>query len=233
MGGVAKHLNGRINVLLAEASPMVGELIAGALKRCPYRFNVVASTNNSLDTIQKLEELDPNVAVVSIKLQDGPLAGFKVLHQVRALHLKTAAIMLLDSGDRDLVVDAFRGGARGVFYRGYPFKALSKCIRTVHDGQVWASNGDVEFMLEALMYFRPLKLGKAAGMSLLTQREREVIRLVAEGMKNRDIALKLTVTEHTVKNYVFRIFEKLGVSSRVELVLYALTRPDSDQLHRL
>ncbi len=201
MSGVAKHLNGRISVLLAEASPMVGELIAGALKRCPYRFNVVASTNNSLDTIKKLEALDPNVAVVSTKLQDGPLAGFKVLHQVRALRLKTAAIMLLDSGDRDLVVDAFRGGARGVFYRGYPFKALSKCIRTVHDGQVWASNGDVG--------------------------------LVAEGMKNRDIALKLTVTEQTVKNYVFRIFEKLGVSSRVELVLYALTRPDSDQLHRL
>src|SRR5947209_18868964 len=95
MGGVAKHLNGRINVLLAEASQMVGELIAGALKRSPYRFNVVASTNNSLDTIQKLEELDPNVAVVSIKLQDGPLAGFKVLHQVGDLHLTTAVIMLV------------------------------------------------------------------------------------------------------------------------------------------
>src|SRR5947209_14876822 len=146
MGGVPKHLNGRISVLLAEASPLVSELIAGALKRCPYRFNVVASTNNSLDTIRKLEELDPNVAVISTELQDGPLAGFKALHQVRALHLKTATIMLLDSGDRDLVVDAFRGGARGIFYRGYPFKALSKCIRTVHDGQVWDSNGHVEFI---------------------------------------------------------------------------------------
>src|SRR5207244_12796205 len=128
-------------------------------------------------------------------------AGVKVLHPVRALHLKTAPIMLLESGDRDLVVDAFRGGARGVFYRGYPFKALSKCIRTVHDGQVWASNGDVEFMLEALMYFRPLKLGKTAGMSLLTPRDQEVIRLVAEGVKTRDIALTLSVTEHTVRNY--------------------------------
>src|SRR3989454_11882693 len=72
-----------------------------------------------------------------------------LFRSVRALHLKTAAIMLLDSGDRDLVVDAFRGGARGIFYRGYPFKALSKCIRTVHDGQVLASNGDVEFMLKS------------------------------------------------------------------------------------
>lgn len=233
MGRVLKPFGGRISVLLAEASPMVGELIAGALKRCRYRFNVLASTNNSLDAIQKLEELAPHVAVISTELQDGPLAGFKVLHQIRTLHLKTAAIMLLDSGERDLVVDAFRDGARGVFYRGYSFKALPKCIRTVHDGQVWASNGDVEFMLEALMYFRPLKLGKAVGMSLLTHREQEVIRLVAEGMKNRDISLKLDVTEHTVKNYVFRIFEKLGVSSRVELVLYALHRPDSDQLHRL
>src|SRR3989442_13345005 len=135
MGGVAKHLNGKISVLLAEASPMVGELIAGALKRGPYRFNVVASTNNSLDTIQKLEELDPNVAVVSIKLQDGPLAGFKVLHQVRALHLKTAAIMLLDSGVRDLVVAAFRGGAPGGFFYGEPIQSLVERNFTVDHGR--------------------------------------------------------------------------------------------------
>src|SRR3989454_3527626 len=147
MGGAPKHLNGRISVLLAEASAMVGELIAGALKRCPYRFNVLASTNNSLDTIRKLEELDPNVAVISTELQDGQLAGFKVLHQVRALHLKTATIMLLDAGDRDLVVDAFRGGARGGFYRGYPFQAPSKFISTVNDGPMWGRKGEQECML--------------------------------------------------------------------------------------
>src|SRR2546428_7011522 len=109
MGGVAKHLNGKISVLLAEASPMVGELIAGALKRGPYRFNVVASTNNSLDTIKKLEALDPNVAAVSTKLQDGPLAGVKVLHQVPALHLKTSAILLPESSERELVAVSLPG----------------------------------------------------------------------------------------------------------------------------
>ena len=233
MGVVLKPLFGRISVLLAEASPMVGELMAEAMKRCRYHFNVVASTHSSSEAMRKLEEMEPQVAVISTELQDGPLAGFKVLHQVQALRLKTATIMLMHSGERDLVVDAFRGGARGVFYRGHSFKALSKCIRTVHDGQVWASNGDVEFMLEALMYFRPLKLSKAGGMHLLTHREQEVVRLVAEGMRNRDIARKLNLAEHTVRNYVFRVFEKLGVSSRVELVLYALTRPDSDQLHRI
>src|SRR3989442_4669833 len=131
MAGVPKFLDGTISVLLAEASPMVGELIAGALKRRQYRFKVVASTNNSLDAIRKLEELDPHVAVISTELQDGPLAGFKVLHQVRPLHLKTAAIMLLDSGERDLVVDAFRGGARGVFSLRRSFQSLRQMTCTV------------------------------------------------------------------------------------------------------
>src|SRR5205807_2474361 len=85
-----------------------------------------------------------------------------------------------------------------------------------------------ELLLEAIVYSRPLHLSKIHSMSVLTPREEDVVRLVAEGMKNREISLKLNVSEHTVRNYLFRVFDKLGVSNRVELVLYALTGADED-----
>ena len=131
--------------------------------------------------------------------------------------------MLLDTTDRDLVVDAFRAGARGVFCRGYSFKALPKCIRRVHEGQVWVSNLELEFLLDLLICVKPLKPRSSGGMALLTPREKDVVALAAEGMRNQEIADRLNVTEHTVRNYMFRIFDKLGISSRVELVLYAFS----------
>ena len=149
--------------------------------------------------------------------------GFKILHQLRASESKTPTVMLLDSTERDLVVDAFRGGARGVFCRGYSFNALPKCIRRVHEGQIWVSNLELEFLLELVISLRPLKVQQTGGMTLLTPRERDVVRLVAEGMRNQEIALKLNLSEHTVWNYMLKIFDKLGISSRVELVLYAFS----------
>ncbi len=221
--------NGRIRVGIAEATRMSGQLIAGALKRCRNNFDVLAFASNSTDAFRELQEYRAHVAVISAELQDGPFTGFKVLHQLRASESKTAAVMLLDFDERDLVIDAFRDGARGIFCRGQSFKALPKCIRTVHQGQIWVSNDELQFLLELITNLRPIQVAKPRALTLLTQREQEVVRLVAEGMRNQDISLKLNLSEHTIRNYVFRIFEKLGLSSRVELVLYALSQPETDQ----
>ena len=132
--------------------------------------------------------------------------------------------MLLRTCDRNAVVHSFRAGARGVVYRKDSFKALVKCIRAVHEGQIWAGTQELEYLLEELTRSTPPRIAAADGLARLTQRELEVTALVAEGMKNRDIAEKLQVTEHTVCNYLYRIFDKVGVSSRVELILYALSR---------
>jgi DNA-binding NarL/FixJ family response regulator len=202
---------------------MNSQLVVGALRRCHSNFEVRALSSNSSIAVQELEEYQPDVAVISAQLEDGPLTGFKVLHQLRASESKTPAVMLLDSTDRELVVDAFRAGARGVFCREYSFKALPKCIRRVHEGQVWVSNVELEFLLDLVINLRPLKARNSGGMALLTPREKDVVRLAAEGMRNQEIAMKLNVSEHTVRNYMFRIFDKLGISSRVELVLYAFS----------
>ena len=134
--------------------------------------------------------------------------------------------MLLDSTERDLVVDAFRGGARGIFCRGDSFNALPKCMRQVHNGQIWVKNVELEFLLDLVISMRPLKMQPVGGMARLTQRERDVVRLVADGMRNQEIAVQLALSEHTVRNYLIRVFDKLRISSRVELVLYAFSGVD-------
>lgn len=228
MGELLHTSRERIRVLIADADNISSQLMASALRRCRSYFDVVAVASSSPEAIRDLGILKPHVAVVSAELRDGPQTGFKVLQELRNSHPSTAAIMLLPSTQRDPVIDAFRGGARGVFTRDKSFKALSKCIRLVHGGRIWASNEELEFILEALTRHKSAQLTKTSGMMLLTRREEEVVRLVAEGMKNREIAQALHVTEHTISNYLYGIFNKLGVSSRVELILYATSESQKE-----
>ena len=81
--------------------------------------------------------------------------------------------------------------------------------------------------MTALGHTKPLRLNNADGIPLLTRREEEVVRLVVDGLKNREIAQRLRVKEHSIRNYLHRIFEKLGISTRVELILYVFSQRDS------
>ena len=106
-------------------------------------------------------------------------------------------------------------------------KQLAKCIRVVNDGQVWASNEELGYVFQALAgspLSRPLN---SSGLTQLSNRERDVVRCLAEGMSNREIAQKLRISPYTVKNYVFKIFDRLGVSNRVELLFYVMSRSAS------
>ncbi|MFZ0634173.1 MAG: response regulator transcription factor [Candidatus Acidiferrales bacterium] len=217
----------RIGVLIADADNVGSELMASALQRCHNYFDVVARASSATEAISKLDRHKPDVALVSPELLDGPQTGFEVLKKLRESHSNTVAVMLLPSSKPESVIDSFRTGARGVFIRANSFKSLSKCIRTVHGGQIWASNKHLEYMVEALTHLNPLQFSKQKGLELLSQREKEVIRLAAEGMKNREIAAVIGVTEHTVSNYMYRIFDKLGVSSRVELIMYVVSHQSS------
>jgi DNA-binding NarL/FixJ family response regulator len=135
--------------------------------------------------------------------------------------------MLLQCAKPDSVVRAFREGARGIFYSRHSLQSLSKCIQTVHQG-IWAGNEDLEHLINALTRLKPLEFNNAEGLPLLTRREEEVVRLVADGLKNREIAQKLKVKEHSIRNYLYRIFETLGVSTQVGLILYAFSQRDRD-----
>jgi len=212
----------RISVLVVTADNMTSELLKSAFASGRKGFTVETLTGTSHKIIDELGAHQADVALITEELQDGPQAGIKVLQKTRDSH-HTSAVMLLQSPKPERVVSAFRDGARGIFYRSHSLKSLSKCIQTVYRGQIWASNEDLEHLISALTYLKPIQINNSDGMPLLTRREEDVVRLVADGLKNREIALKLRVKEHSVRNYLYRIFEKLGVSSRVELILYAFS----------
>jgi DNA-binding NarL/FixJ family response regulator len=214
-----------ISVLVVTPDNITGELLKSAFVRGRRDFAVVTLTGSSQKVIGQLGAHKPHVALITEELQDGPQAGAKVLQKLRDFH-STPTIMLLHDSKPECVVNAFREGARGVFYRTHSLKALSKCILTVHQGQIWASNEDLEHVLTALGNTKPLRLHNADGTSRLTRREEDVVRLVIDGLKNREIAERLRIKEQSIRNYLHRIFEKLGISTRVELILYAFSQPD-------
>jgi DNA-binding NarL/FixJ family response regulator len=111
---------------------------------------------------------------------------------------------------------------RGVIFRDEPLETLGKCIHAVHSGQVWADSTVLGYLVDALSQAMPLNMQDSRGLSLLSKREESVVRLVADGMTNREVSTELGLSEHTIRNYLFHIFDKLGVSTRVELVLYFL-----------
>jgi len=222
-----------ISLLVADENPMACQLLAGSLAR-KSNLNVVGAAVCLDEVREVLKRAHPQVAIVSTNLKDGPMSGFELLRNLRITHPETRVILLLDSSERGVVVDAFRAGARGVFCRSQSFQLLCKCIKCVQGGQIWADTDQIQFVVESLAPQAPAEVVNSRGESLLTKREREVVACVADGLSNREIARQLSLSEHTVKNYLFRICDKVGTSGRVELVLYALAhselfaRPVSD-----
>jgi DNA-binding NarL/FixJ family response regulator len=219
-----------ISVLLGCANAMSGELLMGALNR-QLRFRVVtiATTVQEVLNVAQSERVD--VALISATLADRPLSGFGALRRIRACSPGVKSVILLDNEDRKLTVDAFRAGASGVFCPSQSsFKMLCRCVDRVHSGQLWAKRSELVQVMEAFSQLEPLQVVTPDGLRLLTKREEEVVRLLADGLQNREIARELNLSEHTIKNYLFHIFDKLGVSSRVEVVLYAASRTDRKQI---
>lgn len=178
-----------------------------------------ASLRGALEFLRRAEV---DVLVVSAQLQEGPLEGYRLLRQLRSLQSRTNTVMLLDSRERDSVVDAFRCGARGVIFRDEPLETLVKCIRVIDQGQIWVNSEHLSYLLEVLGRSFPFRLQDSQNIDILSKREADVVRLVAQGLTNRDISNELRLSEHTIRNYLFRIFDKIGVSTRVELTLYYL-----------
>jgi DNA-binding NarL/FixJ family response regulator len=123
-----------------------------------------------------------------------------------------------------MVVLSFRSGASGVFSRKTELSALHKCILAVHRGEVWANSEELGFVFAALASSVCYDLRKKP-LAALTRREKVVVESLVEGLTNREIAQQMAISQHTVKNYIFKIFDKLGVSNRVELVVQVLNDP--------
>ena len=212
-----------IRVLVADDTRIHTQLLADALRRSP-EFDVLSSPSHSHDLIAfaKLHTID--VMVLSSTLDEQPMRGCDTLRELRAKNPALRAVMLLDSSRREVILGAFRAGARGILSRHESVETLQKCIHSVYQGQIWANSQQMSFAVEALASFPSVCAVDANGLDLLSKREMDVVRSLAEGLTNREIAERLGLSQHTIKNYLFRVFDKLGVSSRLELLFMTLTQ---------
>jgi DNA-binding NarL/FixJ family response regulator len=198
-------------------------LICRALKAHRRQFTVLACVLTAEELLKKVAEHRPEVTVISSSLQGDVKAGLKALRDLRALGMITYPIMLVDCPEPEFVTAAFSAGARGIVCRDEPFEVLCKCIKRVHARQVWANSKQLRWILKSLAAREPAHIVNALGIPLLTQREEQIVQLVGEGLPSGEIASKLALSAHTVKNHLYSIYEKLGISNRGELILYALS----------
>jgi two-component system, NarL family, nitrate/nitrite response regulator NarL len=213
-----------IHVLLASNSCIHNQLLAEALERDPGLY-IAGAAANSKEFLEIATRQKPSVVIISAHLDDDPKGGLATLQDFHALHPQTPAILMIDAPKNELVLLAFRAGARGIFSEHESLETLRKCVRVVFEGQVWATSREVRIALEALSSARSVQAANAGGLNLLTRRESQVVSLLAQGMTNREIGTHLGLSRHTIKNYLLKIFDKVGVSNRVELLFLTLTHP--------
>jgi two-component system nitrate/nitrite response regulator NarL len=210
-----------VSVFLADSSYLNCELLETAFRRKRRAIDIVGSAIESNRALALIEKHRPDVAVISAQLE-GAVDGFRLLMELRSLQSSTRAVLLLDSRERDYVIDAFRCGAHGVFFRDERVETLARCIHAVHRGQVWANSEQLRFLLDALCQSMPLRFREGSRLDMLSKRQEQVVQLVAQGLTNRDVAAQLGLSQNTIRNYLFDIFNRVGVSTRVELVRYFL-----------
>jgi DNA-binding NarL/FixJ family response regulator len=217
-----------IRVLVADSNQTQSQLLSSALRRQPG-LRVTCCLADLADCLQALRSAPVDVVL----LGDGPSehdALIATLHGLHNSNPQIGLILLLDCYDRNFVVNAMRAGARGLFCRAdEPFRALCRCISVVHQGQFWANTEQMGYVIEALTSSPPARVINAKGEGLLTPREEQVVNLVAGGIGNREVAQQLGIKENTVKKSLLRIYDKLGVSNRVELVLYTLAHRGAER----
>lgn len=220
-----------VTVFILDSNGLECQLMVWALQQSPQPIKVVGYAAESADLKKELGRYPnpPEVAIISADLRDGPTTGLQAVREARISYPNTRIIILIDLPERSMVVEGFRSGADGVFSRDEPFEMLCKCIHAVCSGQIWAGSDKLRFLTEALAKGDRQPIKGANGIRLLTKREEDLTQLVAEGLANREIAQQLNLTEHTVRNYLFRIFNKLGTSNRLELALYVIKQREASQ----
>ncbi len=208
---------------------MQAQLLISALRRRP-EFDVTSCQMETVSILRAVAQQVPRVVLLSMTASLKTSETIITLRRLHLSHPDIPKVLLVESLERELVVGAFRSGIRGIFsIADSNLRLLCKCLLRVAGGQIWANTEQLNYILELISEVPSLRVLNCNGVNLLTPREEQVVALVAEGLGNRQIARELNLSEHTVKKYLFRIFEKLGISTRVELVLYALNHGDPRQ----
>ena len=183
-------------------------------------FVVVGDAANGTRALRMVRDLRPDVLLVDLALPEG---GISVLKKLAIMPERVRAIALTATADEGLLIAALEQGARGVILTESPTALLFKSIRTVLADQFWIGRDSVAPVVERMRRLaQQYESEKHAKQFKLTRREMEIVMAVAGGESNKDIAQRLSVREDTVKHHVSNVFAKLGVSSRLELAVFAI-----------
>jgi len=224
MGRIPENLNhdGCISVLMTHLPTLMGDLLQSAFTDglCIKAINPTEDARHRLDV-----EAGASVDVIllgSSREDYGPNA-VTVLKSLLVRYEQAKVIVLMNEPDHDESIALLRAGAKGIFcVKNFSFDLLCKSVHCVYQGQVWLSNDLVKYLIDTVSRPQSREVTDFHGRKLLTAREQQVLHLLADGLSNSQLAEELKLSEHTVKNHLFRIYEKLGVSNRMEAVLYAL-----------
>jgi DNA-binding NarL/FixJ family response regulator len=179
---------------------------------------VVAELDSGRDAIAAVRDLDPDILLVDLKLPD--MSGLDVLRQIGRAR-DTQTIVLVENPDIHEMTQALLLGACGAVEKSARAAVLPRCLRCVLAGELWFTRSVTKALLKYVDRDERPRFSGSELIDRLTRRESDVLRTVASGMSNRDIATRLKISEYTVKHHLSRIFAKLSVSNRVELALLA------------
>ena len=180
-------------------------------------FVVVESCQSAEEGLDAVRRCRPDVAVVDIRLP-GTLDGFGILRAMKREDLAVRTVLLTADIDDDQTLEAVRLGVQGIVLKEMAPQLLVQCIRSVHAGEQWLERRTVGRAMSMLLQ---RELTSREFSSVLTPREMEVVRMIAQGARTSSIADALHVSEGTVKTHLHHIYEKLGVDGRVRLILLA------------
>jgi two-component system, NarL family, nitrate/nitrite response regulator NarL len=206
-----------LRVLISDRDSMSSDLLANALVR---DGECAASAVRSANLLDALSTAKVDLVVIAADVDSESGSGFRLASAVCRAHPNIFLIILLDQTNHELVVNAFRSGARGVFSREHDMAEFLDCVDHVRRGFIWAGKRETSLLLDAFKSIPAPTLVTPLNTPALTARELQVVQCAATGKTNKTIANDLRLSEHTVKNYLFRAFDKLGISSRVELLFY-------------
>jgi two-component system, NarL family, nitrate/nitrite response regulator NarL len=208
-------------ILIVDRDSMSSDLLASALvhdRRCD------AAAIQASELMESLSVCNIDLVIIAAELTSATESGFDLACRVRRTCPNTHTLILLTRITHASVINAFRSGAHGVFSRQQSVAEFLDCVEHVRKGFIWAGRQETKLLLDAFKNIPAPSMVTATDSPALSTRELQVVQYAARGKTNKSIAGTLGLSEHTVKNYLFRAFEKLGVSSRVELLFYLTIR---------
>jgi two-component system nitrate/nitrite response regulator NarL len=207
-----------IRIAIADDHPILRDGLRELLA-LEEDFKVVAEARDGQEVLEILEKEEPDILLLDLKMPG--LDGLSILQRLQAQGTRTKVIVLTASDIESEYVQAMKFGASGIVLKQAPTELLIKSIRKVHGGEIWL---DSRTTAAVMKHFAPPADVTAKGRERwpLSPREREIVALVTQGFKNKEIAERMLISEQTVKNHIHNIFDKLGVTDRLELALYAI-----------